>query len=292
MSLKSHKTILLTSCAIALLLIFSFITLFPRMMDNLITGMASLASFSVSVAVGGNNLAGNLVKQEETNNQHLTFFPSAHGSFEMNTQYMNLKYVNLTSSEANALNASILLRNPYFKPQTFSISFTNTNQFISNIPQNITVPGNSTESIILNINTQNLEPGEYEDFVYIRSSLDEEKITVHLQVMKKEEATTETPPEEEQPTQIVSPIAQEITNEPPKNTFSTIAASILIAVIAMIASLMIFKKKPKQDENKQEAKQDTGLPVKTNDEGLESPLISTNQQTSATNDFHGDFGNK
>jgi hypothetical protein len=307
MSLKSNKTTLLISCAAVLLLIFSVATLFPRMVDNAITGMAAIASFPVSVVVGNNNIVGKVVEQEKKSNQHLTFFSSANRSFEVDT-----KYLNLTAFESTVLNEYILIRNPDFRSQTLSISFTN--NFISNAPQNITIPANNTARIDLEVNTKDLEPGEYDDYVYIKNSMDQEKITVHLTIIKKQEIETgmvQEQPEKEQPAQIILPQAEEIINKQPKHDFSLIASSAILGTFVIVALVMIFKKHPKKEASRQEAgaqpdagsprlamqeiKQDASPPVEKTEEihkYPELPSLSINQQTSAVNELEEHSANK
>lgn len=238
MSLTKSNLAVIVSCA-CIMLVLSATVFFPKVVDNLITGFASISSFSVSVAVlpGPNESNATIVpKTESVKNSSLGFF-----SFRTRSKGM-ASIASFSEADQIEINATVygvfedyfILHNPENVKRDFVINFTN--NFIRNMIKNMTLGPNESARISIPINTGNLEPGEYADYIFIRSGDKEEKITITLKMLSKETEPVENiNPEQEQPKPIIEP-PRELSREK-KPAFLSI---VLVFIGVLLAAGMIF----------------------------------------------------
>ncbi len=150
-------------------------------------------------------------------------------------------YLSITTSEQKIITEEITIYNLRGVDKDFNITYTN--NFIYDVPSTISVPHKEFEEIPINKNTQGLNPGVYTDYVYVKTSKREEKVTVKLN-MEEPEIITVTEQEEEeaaaetqQPRPIQKP-KEKITNPIPSSAL--IITGIIILIISV--AVLIYKR--------------------------------------------------
>jgi hypothetical protein len=238
MSLTKSNLAVIVSC-VCIMLVLSATVFFPKVVDNLITGFASISSFSVSVAVlpGPNESNATIVpKIEPVKNSSLGFF-----SFRTRSKGM-ASIASFSEADQIEINATVygvfedyfILHNPENVKRDFVINFTN--NFIRNMIKNMTLGPNESARISIPINTGNLEPGEYADYIFIRSGDKEEKITITLKMLSKETEPVENiNPEQEQPKPIT-----ELSSEPPPEKKPAFLSIVIVFIGLLLVAGMIF----------------------------------------------------
>ena len=236
MSLTKSNLVIIVSCT-CLLLVLSTAVFFPHVVDNLITGFASISSFSVGVAVSPNpNEANPVPPLEPKKNPSLGFFSirTKSGGLTTNAGFADADYIAINATQPGAFEDYFTLHNPDKIAKEFIINFTT--NFIHDLARNITINPNESTRIIIPVDTKNLEPGEYTDYIFIRSGTQQENITVYLKLSGGETGEIEAKnPEQEQPKPAVEQIQEQSQRKKP--TFLNI---IIVLIGITLISCIIF----------------------------------------------------
>ncbi len=241
MSLTKSNLIVIVSCA-CVMLVLSSVIFFPKVVDNLITGFASISSFSVSVAVGqasnGTNEsnATTVPKKEPEKEKIITFFSyrTKPRGTAVQTSFAEEDFLEINTSASGVFEDYLTLHNYESVKKEFIINFTNS--FIHDLVQNITLGPNESVRIPIPIDTRALRPGEYTDYIFIKSGEQEENVSVSLKLMAGETPVIENKtPEKEQPTPAVEQIIEQSHGKKP--AFLSI---VLVFIGVLLVAGMIF----------------------------------------------------
>jgi hypothetical protein len=237
MSLTKSNLIIAVSCA-CILLVLSATVFFPKAVDNLITGFTSFSSFSVAVSVLPSPNEPNAtapLEIEPKKNMTITFFSVKTKSVRTTTKtsFSEADLIEINTTMPGVFEDYITLHNFENIKKEFIINFTA--NFIYGMARNITLGPNESERIPIPIDTKNLKPGEYTDFIFIRSGDHEEKITVDLLLGEEQEEVENMNPELEQP----KPIVESLSEPSPKKKPAFINIIILL-IGALLVAGMVF----------------------------------------------------
>jgi predicted PurR-regulated permease PerM len=238
MSLTKSNLIIVVSCA-CILLVLSSAVFFPKVVDNLITGFTSFSSFSVAVSVLPASNESNItvpLEIEPEQNRTITFFSvkTRAGGTTPLIRFIEADYIEINTTTPGVFEDYIILHNPESVKKELIISFTT--NFIYDLVQDITLEPNESIRISIPINTKNLKPGEYTDYILIRSDEREEKITVNLKLLGEEQEEVEgIIPEQEQSQPIV-----ESPSELPREKKPAFLSIILLLIGTLLVICMVF----------------------------------------------------
>jgi hypothetical protein len=243
MSLKKSNTIIIISCALISLILLT-IVFFPRVVDNIMTGLASIATFSASVLVNPNPNEVNTTPPapEPKKNITITFFSVKKKSegTAIKTSFAEADYISINTTAPGVFEDYLALYNPENVTKEFTINFTT--NFIRSIVSNITLEPNESAKIPISIDTTALGAGGYTDYVFIRSGDREEMVTITLKVLGegKEEAESKLP-EQEQPATVTEKVGEQVKEKRP--VLLSIILMLLCALVVLGMILFLHLKK-------------------------------------------------
>jgi len=148
--------------------------------------------------------------------------------------FVEPNYISIITSAQGPLKANITIYNLRGEEKTFNISFTT--NFIYDMRSSITLPHKDFAEIPIYMDTTGLEPGDYTDYVYVRSGDTEERVTVNLELLEAEEEAEEKTPVQEQPKQII--IGEE--KEQVTREMGVKKKSAMLTLLLVISSLLLL----------------------------------------------------
>jgi len=155
--------------------------------------------------------------------------------------FVEPNHINIITSEPAPLDLSIKIYNLKGTEKTFNISFTT--NFVYDMISSITIPHKDFVEVPVHIDTTGLKPGNYTDYVSVRSDGDEEKVIITLNLLETEvgvEGAEEKTPAKEQPRQIIGEEQKEgvIRGKKVKNTLRVVL--LVISGLLLMAAIVFL----------------------------------------------------
>jgi hypothetical protein len=232
MSLKKNNIFAIIFFVI-IILVISTIVIFPRVVNNIMTGFASFASLSVSLIVSPNTsqITNPLQVEEPGKNTSVAFFSartqSKGGGVAIN--YVEADLITINASGAGVFQEYFVLHNPESLKKDFIIN--STNNFIQNLIGAVTLEPNESRSITVLIDTAGLQPGLYTDYIMVTSGNNTQKITLTLNVFEQQQEQPEAkPPVEEKP----APVPEQVQKQAAKKNIPFLSIMIILACVVVI----------------------------------------------------------